>query len=222
MSALRLEAFRGQHGSAHMQSRLASFSFVDSAAVAAFYALNPNDRLSVEGDGCPTLMRCELVIENPLTRDGQDPFIEFTDLQAKVGTEVATRLMLRHADYTMATSAWEEEFAERYGSLQALVDDDPRQLNELYLQVWPLLDHPDSVADLKAAGIDGAVYRGSGMSMNAVEYRVFESSQVLNPVIYTNLPAVLSDEQVLQGLALDWAGLTPAEAPAKPRGPRPR
>lgn len=205
-----------------MQSRLGSLSFVDSAAVAAFYALNPNDKTHASANATPVLMRCQLVIDNPLTTNGDDPFIEFVDLEAKVGTEAATGLMLRHAEYAMGTSAWDELFSERYTDLQALVNDDPGQLKELYLQVWPLLDDPASVATLKDAGIDGAVYRGSGMSLNAVEYRVFDAKQVQGTALFTNLPLTLSYEDVLSGKALDWEQLTPIDAPQKPRAPRPR
>ena len=220
MSALRLEAFRGQHGSADLQSRLASYSFVDTPAVAAFYALNPNDRTHQDVVTCASLMHCELVIENPLTGEGSDPFVEFVDLEKKVGTAVATRLMLRHADHAMSTSAWDELFSGRYSSLQALVEDQPEQLKELYLQVWPLLDHPDSVADLQQAGIDGAVYRGSGVSMNAVEYRVFDLSQVKVVQTFQNLPAFLSEEEVMKGVELDLTLRPLPTAPPKPRAPR--
>lgn len=219
--SIQAEVFRGQHGSAFLQSRLASLSFVDSAAAAAFYALNPNNQSHTSADPTPVLIRCRLVINNPLTTDGADPFIEFQDLETKVGTEAAISLMLRHSEHVTGTSAWEDLFAERYPNLQALVNDDPSQLKELYLQMWPLLDHPDSVATLKKAGIDGAVYRGSGMSMNAVEYRAFDESQVLERAVFTNLPIALSFNDVLNGAALDWEHLVPLEAPPMRRVPRP-
>lgn len=220
MPAIRVNAFRGQHGSADLQSRLASYSFVDTPAVAAFYALHPNDRTHQDVVTCPVLMHCELVIDNSLTGEVHDPFIEFVDLEKKVGTAVATRLMLRHADHAMSTSAWDELFSEHYSSLQALVEEQPEQLKELYLQVWPLLDDPDSVADLQQAGIDGAAYRGSGVSMNAVEYRVFDLSQVKVVQTFQNLPRVISEESAMKGEDLNLPiQNTPSAAP-KPRTPR--
>ncbi len=220
---MKVEVFRGEHGSSPLQSRLASVSFVDSAAVAAYYAVAPNDRRDADEATTPRLLHCQVSIINPLTNAGDDAFIDYEVLEAKVGRDCAIGLMARHADHIKATSAWEEGFAEQYDSVEALIRAEPERLNELYLQIWPVLDDPQSVADLKQVGVDGAVYRGSGMSMNAVEYRVFSLDQIQTLATY-HAPSVaaLPAAAVLDGLVLNLSDLVPVSTANKPRGPRPR
>lgn len=174
---ITIRAFRGQHGACCLQSRLGSITFVDDYAVAEYYAQNPNDRTQQKLES-PTVLECDISLTNPLTNNGRDPYIDFEDLEKKVGTRLALGLMLRHSEYVTSTSVWEEIFSQRYGSLGDLVADDATQLKHLYVQVWPLLDHPQSVAELKNLGIDGAIHRGSAVSLDAVEYRVFDESQI--------------------------------------------
>lgn len=175
---IKIRAFRGQHGALSLQSRLGSITFVDNYSVAEHYALNPNDRTHKSTVQNPTVLECDLFITKPLTNNGRDPYIDFEDLEKKVGTQLAVGLMLRHSEYVTSTSVWEEMFSQRYLSLIDLVNDDGAQLQHLYVQVWPLLDHPQSVAELKSMGIDGAVHRGSAVSWECVEYRVFDVRQV--------------------------------------------
>lgn len=175
---ITIRAFRGQHGAHHLQSRLGSITFVNDYAVAEYYAQTPNNRTQDSEALNPTVLECDLSITNPLTNNGRDPFIDFDELEKKVGTALAVGLMLRHSEHVTSTSVWEEMFSHRYGSLNDLVADDATQLQHLYVQVWPLLDHPQSVAELKSVGIDGAIHRGSAVSWDCVEYRVFASTQV--------------------------------------------
>lgn len=174
---ITIHAFRGQHGASILQSRLGSITFVDDYAVAEHYARNPNDRTQQKLEN-PTVLECDISITNPLINNGRDPYIDFEELEKKVGTSLAIGLMLRHSEYVTSTSAWEEIFSQRYGSLEDLVADDAKQLQHLYVQVWPLLDNPQSVTELKSLGIDGAVHRGSAVSWDCVEYRVFDARQV--------------------------------------------
>lgn len=218
--AFSTEAFRGEHGPTPLMSYLGSWSFVDSIAVAAYYAHNPNapDR-QVGAD--PRVLHCHLTWKNLLANTPNDPFIEFTDLEAKVGFECAKRLMLRHAAYVMDTSAWDEQFAPHYASVEALVEAEPERLRDLYVLLWPLLDTAQSVADLKAAGVDGAIHRGSGLSMNAVEYRVFDPTQVR--VLGRHVAPAVNHDEALEGKPLSLKDLLQAGVPARRRktGPTP-
>lgn len=190
-NTVSVRAFRGQHGAHDLQSRLGSITFVDDYAVAEYYAQNPNDRTQDSKVKNPIVLECDLSITNPLINNGRDSFIDFDELEKKVGTALAVGLMLRHSEYVTSTSVWEEMFAQRYGALGDLVNDDCAQLQHLYVQVWPLLDHPQSVAELKSVGIDGAIHRGSAVSLDCVEYRVFDASQVT--VVTTHCAAKISN-----------------------------
>jgi len=217
---LSFQVYRGEHGSELLQSRLASYAFVDSIEVAAVYAHQPNNRAQDAVSKSPRVLHCRLSIQNPLVNTPGDPFIDFPILVAQVGPQIAQRLMLRHADHVVNTGAWDELYAERYASLQELVDQAPEELENLYLQLWPMLDCDESVAELKAAGIDGAIHRGSGVSMNAVEYRVFDLHQIDVEGQYLAPPA----DQVFNPASppsKQWtlAELLP-EAMAPPKGPK--
>ena len=216
--ALSIQAFRGEHGTTPLMSHLGSWSFVDAIGVAAYYAHNPNAPQHEVGHDARVL-HCELTWQNLLVNTPDDPFIEFEDLETKVGFELAQSLMLRHASHVMDTNAWEESFASQYPSIQALVDDAPERLRELYVLLWPFLDHPQSVADLKAAGVDGAIHRGSGVSMNAVEYRVFEPSQVT--VLGSYVPPPVAHNDVLEGKPMSLADLLAQSMLPPRRGPKP-
>lgn len=216
--AFSTEAFRGEHGKTPLMSHLGSWSFVDSIAVAAYYAHNPNAPHREVGTD-QRVLHCQLTWDNLLVNTPNDPFIEFSDLEAKVGFDCAKRLMLRHAGHVMDTSAWEESFSSHYPTVQALVDAEPGRLRELYVLLWPLLDTPESVADLKAAGVDGAIHRGSGLSMNAVEYRVFDPTQVA--VLGSYLPPAVRHDETLEGKPLSLAELQAVSPRTQRRGPKP-
>lgn len=90
-------------------------------------------------------MACELAISNPLTTDPPNPFVDFSILRKKLGEGVARQIMLRHSDYVVQTSEWEEHFSGIYEDVQALVAHDPTKPEQLYAQVWPLLDDHETV-----------------------------------------------------------------------------
>lgn len=170
--------WRGEHGTEPLQTRLGSLTFVADRVAAEFYAHNPNDAADLSGAERPTLICAQLSMSKPWISDPGDPLVDFTTLVSTLGHETAVNLFLRHEDYVRQTNAWSDEFASDYASVADLVKASPESLDLLCVQVWPLLDCPDTVRDILAAGYDGAIYRSSGATMDTVEYRVFARSQI--------------------------------------------
>lgn len=184
-SVVASHVFRGQFGAPTPQTHLPSFTFVEDFAVASYYAANPNDRTRPVNAQTPLVLECRVSIHNPLTNSPNDAFIDYDDLKEKVGQEWSNKFLIRHSEHVTATCAWEEHFAPDYSSVEEVVRHRPDQLNLLCLQIWPLLDHPQTVADLKKLGIDGAVHRGSGVSLDCAEYRVFDVRQIETLAVHT-------------------------------------
>lgn len=169
--------WRGEHGPTPLQTRHASLTFVNDRGAAEQYALNPNVPADIPTAVHPRLIEAQLTMRRPLVQDIHDPFIDFTVLAEGLGQEAAERIFCRHDDYVRHTSRW-EDVQDQFHSVKDLIDRAPELLETLYVQLWPLLDCPETIAEIKGAGFDGAIYRSSGATMDAVEYRVFDPSQI--------------------------------------------
>ncbi|WP_157641801.1 hypothetical protein [Burkholderia ubonensis] len=171
-----LPVFRGQHG-AHehwSETRLGSLSF-GSAEAASLYAMQPNDRrMAVQ---TPKVFPVFLDIRNPFVASGDDPFMDLSRYAEVFGIEETIRIAVKFKDYVEHTNAW-EELQPEHGSVENLAATKPELLLELYFEVYALLDDPEEVARLRAAGFDGAIHGGSGETAMEAEYRVFSVEQV--------------------------------------------
>ncbi|KVP40059.1 hypothetical protein WJ87_07710 [Burkholderia ubonensis] len=171
-----LPVFRGQHG-AHehwSETRLGSLSF-GSAEAASLYAMQPNDRrMAVQ---TPKVFPVFLDIRNPFVASGDDPFMDLSRYSEVFGIEETIRIAVKFKDYVEHTNAW-EELQPEHGSVENLAATKPELLLELYFEVYALLDDPEEVARLRAAGFDGAIHGGSGETAMEAEYRVFSVEQV--------------------------------------------
>jgi hypothetical protein len=171
--------YRGEHGATTdgaLQSKLPSLTFTDSADVASVYAENPNDP-SMEAQA-PRVVPAHVSIQNPIIENRDDPFVDLSDLVPKLGQDVVVQLALRHEAAIRNTGNWQENYAGKYVSVADLLKQNPGEVANLYMDAFPLLDDPEFVAAAKAAGFDGAIHVGNGESMDALEFRVFDPSQV--------------------------------------------
>jgi len=174
-----IKVFRGEHGETKtgaIRSKLPSLTFTDSANVASIYAEEPNDRNDIGGSA--RVVPAYLSIKNPIINNPNDPFVDFSDLIKKMGPLSAEKFARKFADYIENTGNWEENFADKYESVAELLDKNPNALSELYMDAYVLLDDPDFVDSAKSYGYDGAIHIGNGVSGDAMEYRVFDESQV--------------------------------------------
>ena len=170
--------FRGQHGAREHwgETLLGSLSF-GSAAAASTYALQPNvHTMTVQA---PKVYPVFLDIRNPFIETADDPFMDLSRYNEVFGLAETCRIARKFKDYLEHTNAWEEAAAEHgVESVVELADTRPELLLKLYFEVYALLDDPDEVARLRAAGYDGAIYGGSGETAMETEYRVFSEDQV--------------------------------------------
>lgn len=178
-----LLVFRGEHGAGHngeFQSRLGSLSFTDERAIAEVYANEPNDfrmdRTAVE----PRVIEAYLDIRNPFINNPDDPFLELGRIEEVLGRDEAVQAATEFSSDIANTGNWQEDIdaAGKYGTPAQFVRDHPDRVGELYFDAYRLLDSPEWVAKLKAKGFDGAIHVGNGESGTAIEYKVFDASQV--------------------------------------------
>lgn len=187
-----LVVYRGEHGR-HDQLfniRVASFSFSTYQA-AKEYALNPNNRNDKPETSIVIPVLLKMV--QPFVFTPDDPFIDYPRLVETVGKNAAQIFFLRYQDHVMNTNAWDKLYAHEFRGIRGLIHHNPELLYDLSIPVWPLLDDPQFVELLQDMGYDGAVYRGSGVTLDCVEYRVFDRGQIYpftNKIEYVVSPNV--------------------------------
>jgi hypothetical protein len=181
--------FRGEAG-VHsgnplaLQSKLASYSFGDRRIANIYAGFDEHGRPDYHGnDYGPKEQRIYQVyldIQNPVV-NWQDPFIEYPDLLKSVGAEVALQLLIKHEDHVYNTDNWGSNIDpdEEYGDVATVAAKAPDLLEEIYLDIYPILDDPLFVNEARKRGFDGAIYNGTNQNSRCQEYRVFDASQVI-------------------------------------------
>jgi len=181
-----LIVYRGEHGSldvatgdtvgASAQTRLGSISF-GSRHCADRYAMKPNV-VSDHADA-PRITPAFLSIQRPVMNRPDDPFIELRDLANALGDEATRRIAIELAPFVEHTNNWDENFADRFSSVEVMTRECSDYVDLLFLDAYAVFDCARYVDWLKAAGYDGAVHGGAGESMGEAEYKVFSENQIL-------------------------------------------
>ncbi len=211
--------YRGEHGQGDdLLTRRGSYTFTDSKDVARTYADHPNDRTLGHG-GNPRVIEAQLQIDNPVFVNRDDPFVDLSTISEKLGPDEAQRFARKHAQHIQETDNWRENFASQYDNVDDLLSDRPEAVNELYLDAYRLLDDQEFTKTAKAKGFDGAIHVGNSESADALEYRVFDKSQVRRvdaPTPSSLLPETKTAPKEITlniGLATnDGAGITDKQA----------
>jgi len=174
-----LVVYRGEHGEVPADqaftSRSASLSFGD-AATAGFYAVDPNKRDDVPI--APRIFPVYLSIKKPLVNDKTDPFIDMSVVSETLGRDQAVKIAKQYSEFIDETDNWRDKFSEDYTTVEDLLNQYPEKVDELYLNIFPLLDDAAIVKALKAKGFDGAIHAGYGENSGEAEYKVFSPNQV--------------------------------------------
>lgn len=169
--------YRGEHGvppaDQVFQSRLNSLSFGDTNA-ANTYAMSPNNHKDVVEAARVT--PGYLKIENPIIHNADDPFVDLSHLEKKLGTEEARRIAEKFDADIQYTGNWEENYSHEYDNVKHLLKEKPDELKNLYFDTYKYLDDPHEVEQLKKAGYDGALHIGNGETATDMEYRIFDPS----------------------------------------------
>lgn len=163
-------SFNSQPG---FHTLLPSLSF-GSLAAARQYA----EGTYLESASDPRIFECHLNIQKPLFNRA-DPFIDFPEIVAVVGFDLALKLAIRYQDYAINTDNWRcyLDPGDRYHGVAELYAAEPDKLEQLYTNIFPILDDPEFVEAAKAAGYDGAIYNGTGANLAELEYRIFDAGQ---------------------------------------------
>jgi hypothetical protein len=181
-----LLVYRGEFGVADgnptgFQATRASYSFGD-VKIANHYSKNgPASSYIQDGrERAPKVFAVYLDIRNPVV-NWEDPFIEYPELLAAVGDELALKLLIKHQNYVFNTSNWRERIDPQrtYGDVATLSAQAPHLIKDLYLDIFPILDDPEFVEAAKKRGFDGAIYNGTGENLSRQEYRIFDQSQAI-------------------------------------------
>lgn len=170
--------YRGEYGPPDsvrvLSTRLGSLSFGDRET-AHRYAHYPNR--SEDLSAYPRIHAVYVAIRRPVVNQPDDPFIDLTTIEAALGRQSAERIAKKFSAWLKQTSPWRScEISA--ASVEEFLEGDPDGLACLYVQAFPLFDDPEEVADMKAAGFDGAIYGGMGFNAGEIEFRVFDAASV--------------------------------------------
>lgn len=171
--------FRGEHGEPDapdtLQHRTSSICF-STLTAANLYAEDPND-LDDAGSH-KRVIPAYLLIENPVMNNRHDPFLEFEDIIAAIGTAKAEQIARDMATWIEETDHWGSNYDAEYHTVANLLDHAPERLVDLFVQAWPVFDKPRYVSWFAEAGYDGAVHGGCAATLDEPEYKAFAPSQV--------------------------------------------
>lgn len=175
--------YRGEHGSkAVLMTRLGSLTFVDDLKVAMVYARTPNRSSDVNRQ--PKLITAKVTINRPFINTPNDSFIEFKDIRAHLGPTHAIRIAHKFADSIMETDAWAALAKKhRVNTLDEYLALPDASTQKLCMQAYRYFDDPEEIEVLVKHHFDGAIYRGSGESMDCAEYRSFNRDNIMVLVI---------------------------------------
>jgi hypothetical protein len=178
-------AYRGEYGpSDRLSTESGSYSFGTRDA-ANLYATEPNNLNAVTE--AMKVFPAQLSIRKPLINTPGDPFIDLPVLRKALGKKEFDRVVRENADRIEGTGAFDElADAKGYTSVLDLMKKNPKDLDSLYTEIFPILDDPKTVKTLQRRGYDGAIYGGSGATALEPEYRIFSPSQAISP--YGNKP----------------------------------
>lgn len=168
--------YRGQYGehSDTPTTRLGSLSLGD-LETAHIYAHSPNQR----GDRIiePCILQVDIEYQHPFVNTPGDAFIDYIDLEARLGTESALTYGGLDDTCLVRCEAWNEMCALT-GTLWPTLSDvykvAPHLLTEVSFQLYRLLDDHAFVQLLRQRGYDTAIYRSSGVSLHTHEVRVID------------------------------------------------
>ncbi|CAD5235998.1 hypothetical protein PP187_gp009 [Klebsiella phage vB_KvM-Eowyn] len=172
--------YRGEYGArAVLSTQLGSLTFVDERTVAEHYARMPN-QWHYTGLKEPKLIVAKVGIHRPFINTPRDPFIEFKDIRNSLGPTHAIRIARKFADSIVETDAWVALAKKhRVNTLDEYLALPDATTQKLCMQAYRYFDDPEEVKVLVKHHFDGAIYRGSGESMNCVEYRIFNCDNIM-------------------------------------------
>ena len=173
---------------------MGSLSF-GSLSAATVYAKEPNDRTRDRMAADPRVRGYTLNIKKPFVNLKDDPFIDLAEVRRKLGPAAVRRIVqdTELSNRIMNTNNWEENFAQEFDSPAEVAEKAPERVDQLYLDLYSVLDDARLVQMMRKKGFDGAIHQGMALNFDEIEYRVFDPAQA------TRLPTVeilMEEDQV--------------------------
>ena len=179
----KIVVWRGEHGlredqDEEFQSRVGSLSF-GSLSAATVYAKEPNDRTRDRMSQDPRVRGYTLNIKKPFVNSKDDPFIDMGQVRRKLGPAAVKSIVNNEelANRIMATNNWEENFAKEFENPTEVLESAPERVDNLYMDLFSLLDDAAMVQRMRNKGFDGAIHMGMGENFDQIEYRIFDPAQ---------------------------------------------
>lgn len=159
-------------------SVLPSITFCGNKATAEYYAYNANDRRL--GKGTATVYSAKIEINSPIVVREDYSGMSLNDLGKVYGKADQVRLFSKFKDYFLSTVDWENyrDSGEISGNLEMELLQRNKRLFDICIPAYVFLDDPDIIRDAMKCGFDGSINRGTAVSANDIEYRVFSPDQI--------------------------------------------
>ncbi len=181
----KIVVWRGEHGlredqDPEFQARVGSLSF-GSLSTATVYAKEPNDRTRDRMAADPRVRGYTLNIKKPFVNSKDDPFIDMGEIRRKLGSAAVKRIVedTDLSNRIMNTDNWAENFAQEFDSPAEVLRKAPERVDQLYMDLFAILDDARLVQMMRKKGFDGAIHQGMGENFDEIEYRVFDPAQAI-------------------------------------------
>lgn len=162
----------------HLRSKTRAFYF-SLVEVANRYADPAMDKAGPEDT--PRIYPVRLSMKKPFINQPNDPFLELSDVAARLGLLEAMRIARKFASWIEATDNWKGRINRvgYYRNVDHYLKCKDGELSKLYFQAYPFFADVEEVEKLIERGYDGAVHRGNGYgSADFPEYCVFNTTQI--------------------------------------------
>lgn len=168
-------------------SVLPSLTFCGNIATAQYYAHNPNNQ-TLDGHRVgrqPTVWRAQVEINNPIIIREDYSGMCLNDLSRAFSKKEMADLLVQFQDHFRECDDWYYYQAGGKVSQNYMMEIIRRNpcLFDLHIPAYVFLDDPNIVSRLKITGFDGSINRGTAVSSQDIEYRVFSSLQIKGAVI---------------------------------------
>lgn len=183
--------YRGEYGVVDdLSTRCGSLTFCNERKVAEWYATHPNrpnDQMHL-----PRVISATIQITNPFINQPDDAYLDFSTITQRCGIIESLRIARKFSQYIVNMDGWLRvlqfyKLDPRFTTVDNFLTLFPLCVDKLSMLVYPLADDAEEIAKLRLLGYDGIIVRGTGVSLDNIEYRPFSDQQILEyQVIHVN------------------------------------
>lgn len=159
-------------------SVLPSITFCGNRATAEYYAYNPNDRGLRKGT--PTVYSAKIEINAPIVVREEYSGMTLNDLSKIYSKSELLEIFERYKSYFLSSADWEyyQSTGEISSNIELEVLQRNKRLFDIHIPAYVFLDDAEIIRHAKLRGFDGCINRGTAVSSNDIEYRIFSPKQI--------------------------------------------